>query len=50
MVQWVKNLTVSMRIQILSLALLSKLKIWHCCKLHCRSQMRLRSSVAVAVV
>ena len=33
-----------------SLVSLSRLKIWHCCKLQCRSEMRLRSSVAVAVL
>ena len=30
-------------------AVLSELRIWHCRKLQCRSQMRLRSGVAVAV-
>ena len=32
MAQWVKNLTVSMRIRVRSLASLSGLKIWYC---HC---------------
>ena len=30
--------------------LLSGLRIWHCCELWCRSQTRIRSQVAVAVV
>jgi len=36
--------------QVQSLALLSGLRIWHCCKLGCRSQMWLGSCIAVAVV
>ena len=35
--------------QIWSLASLSGLRIWHCHKLWCRLQMRLRSGIAVAV-
>ena len=38
-----------MRLQVQSLALLSGLRIQHCCELWCRSQMKLRSGVAVAV-
>ena len=41
---------VSMRMQVRSLASLSRLKIWHCHDLWCTSQTRLRSDVAVAVV
>ena len=37
------------RLRIQSLALLSGLRIWQCLELWCRSQMRLRSQVAVAV-
>ena len=40
----------SMRIWVQSLALLSGLRIWCCHELRCRSQMQLRSGVAVAVV
>ena len=39
----------TMRLRVQSLALLSGLRIWHSHELWCRSQMRLRSSVAVAV-
>ena len=39
-----------MRMQIQSLAsLLSGLRIWRCCKLQLRSQIQLRSGIAVAV-
>ena len=38
-----------MRLQVRSLVLLTGLKIQHCCELWCRSQMQLRSGVAVAV-
>ena len=41
---------VSMRVQVLSLALLSGSGIRHCRELWCRLQMRLRSRVAVAVM
>ena len=41
---------VSMRMQVPSLALLSGLRIRHCCELWCRSKMWLRSSFSVAVV
>ena len=40
----------SMKMQFLSLALLSVLRIQHCRELWCRSQMLLRSGIAVAVV
>ena len=39
-----------MRMQVLFLALLSRLRIQRCRALWCRSQTRLRSGVAVAVV
>ena len=39
----------SLRMQVQSLALLSALRIWHCFKLWCRSQMQLGSCIAVAV-
>ena len=39
---------VSMRMLVQSLASLSELRVQHCCELWCRSQMRLRSQVAVA--
>ena len=39
-VQWVKNPTVSVRMWVQSLALLSGLRIWCCHKLWCRSQMQ----------
>ena len=39
-----------MRMQVQSPALLRGLGIWHCHELWCRSQMRLISRVAVAVV
>ena len=38
-----------MRTRVPSLALLSGLRIQHCCELWCRSQTRLRSCIAVAV-
>ena len=39
-----------MRMQVPSLALLSKLRIWPFCELWCRSKMWLRFHIAVAVV
>ena len=39
-----------MRLQVRSLPLLSGLRIWRCYELWCRSQMQLRSHVAVAVL
>ena len=39
----------TMRLWVRSLALLTRLRIWHCHELWCRSQTRLRSGVAVAV-
>ena len=50
---WLNRLStwlVSMRMWVRSLALLSGLRIWRCCKLWCRSQMWLWSGIAVAVV
>ena len=41
---------VSMRMQVRSLASISGLGIHHCCELWCRSQMRVGSGVAVALV
>ena len=41
---------VSMIMWVQSLASLSGLRIWHCCKLWHRSQMQLGSGVALAVV
>ena len=41
---------VSMRVQVRSLALLSRSGILCCCELWCRSQMRFRSHVTVSVV
>ena len=40
----------TMRLRVPSLALLSGLRIQHCCELQCRSQTRLVFDVAVAVV
>ena len=48
--QWVKKLTVSLRLQVQSLALLSELQIWCCHKLWHKLQIWLGSSIAVAVV
>ena len=47
---WKQIWLVSMRVRNQSLALLSGLKIRHCCELYRRSQMWLGSCVAVAVV
>ena len=49
-VQWEKSKLGTVRLWVLSLALLSGLRIWRCCELWCRSQTWLRSGVAVAVV
>ena len=49
-VKWKQIQLVSMRMRVRSLALLSGLGIWHCHEVWCRSQMQLRSCVAVAVV
>ena len=46
--QWIW--LVSMRTQVQSLALLSRLRIQCCCELWCRLKVRLRSLIAVAVV
>ena len=48
--QWKQIQLGTMRLQVQSLALLSGLRIWHCCELWCRSKMWLRSRVAVDVV
>ena len=48
--QWKQIQLVSMRMQVQSLASLSRLRIWRCLELQCRSQMWLGSSVAVAMV
>ena len=44
------NLTRIHEMQVQSLALLSGLRIQHCCELWCRLKMQLGSCVAVAVV
>ena len=49
-VQWVKDLTLSLRMWVQSLASLSGLRIWCGQEQWCRSQMKLESSIAVAVV
>ena len=48
--QWKRIRLGTMKLRVRSLASLSGLRIWHCRELWCRSQMRLRSCVAVAVV
>ena len=48
--QWLRNQLGTMRIQVQSMALLSGFRIQHCCELWCRSQTRLRSCIAVAMV
>ena len=50
MAQWKPIQLGTLRLQVQSLALLSGLRIWHCCELWCRSQEQLGSQVAVAVV
>ena len=47
--QWSMNPTRNMRLHVRSLALLSGLRIRHCCELWCGLQTRLRSHVAVAL-
>ena len=51
MAQWLRNRTrlAPMRTRVPSLALLSGLRVWHCCELWCKSQRWLGSGVAVAV-
>ena len=49
-VPWFKDLTVSVRMQVQSLASLSWLRVWHCRKLWHRSWMQLRSDVTKALV
>ena len=48
-VQWKRIQLASMSMWVQSLALLSGLRIQHCCELWCRLQMRLRSRIAVAL-
>ena len=48
--QWKRIQLGTMRLRVQSLALLSGLRIQRCRELWCRSQMQLRSVVAVAVV
>ena len=48
--QWKQIQLVSMSMQVRSMASLSGLGIWHCCKPWCRSQMWLGFDVAMAVV
>ena len=48
MAQWFTNQLVCMRMQVRSLALLSGLRIQHCCELWCRSETWLRSVIAIA--
>ena len=50
MAQWVKNLPGIREDVVQSLEFLSGLRVRHCHKLQCRSQMQLRSCTAVAVV
>ena len=47
MAQWVMNLTSIHELRVCSLAPLSGLRTWHCHELLCKSQMQLRSRVAV---
>ena len=49
MAQWKRIWPGTMRLQVRSLALLSRLRIWHCHELWYRFQMWLGSDVAVAV-
>ena len=49
MAQWKRTWLVPTTMQVWSLALLTWLRIWHCCELCCRLQMWLRSGVTVAV-
>ena len=50
MAQWKRIRLGTMSLRVQSLASLSGLRIQHCRKLWCRSQTRLRSGVAMAVV
>ena len=49
MAQWKQIRLQTMELWIRSLALLSGLRIQHCCELWCRSQTWLRSGIAAAV-
>ena len=46
--QWKQIRLRTMRLQVRSLASISRLRIWHCCELWCRSQTLLGSCIAVA--
>ena len=48
--QWKPIWLGTMKLRVWSLTSFSGLRIWHCRELWCRSQMRLRSCIAVAVV
>ena len=48
MAQWKQIQLGTMRLHVQSLPSISRLRIWHCCELWCRSQMLLGSCVAVA--
>ena len=50
MTQWLMNPPGTIRLWVRSLASLSRLRIWRCLELWCRSQMELRSGVALALV
>ena len=39
-----------MKLLVQSMASISGLGIWHCCELWCRSQMQVKSGIAVAVM
>ena len=47
LISWLRTQLVSMRMQVWSVTLFSGLRIWHCHRLQCRSQMCLGSGVAV---
>ena len=48
-VQWKQTQLVPVRTRVRSLALPSRLRIWHCCELRYRSQMRFQYCTAMAV-
>ena len=49
MAQWKRIQLGTMRLRVQSLALLSRLKIWHCREQWCWLQMQLRSGIAGAL-